>query len=97
MFGTTKKPEPKQDVKAEILRRKSQAARILELLKKGEPVYTYDLQNIAFNYTMRISELRKEGYLVEAEYVKPGVFRYIFNGHEDDRKSKFFEKRVQVA
>jgi hypothetical protein len=73
------------DLRQEIPRRKSQTAQILELLKH-EPhgnLTNIDLQKIAFNYTMRVSELRKEGHEIEAEYVKPGVFRYFYQGQVD--------------
>jgi hypothetical protein len=47
----------------------SQEGRILMLLKrngnKGTP--NYQLAKIALNYTMRISELRKDGYNIYAE------------------------------
>ena len=64
------------NIKDEINRRKSQAHRILELLKENDHVFTQDLERIAFNYTMRVSELRKEGHTIVAEYEKPGVYRY---------------------
>ena len=81
MFGLgTKKP----DIKLEAKRRKSQRTKILELLKSGRPVYTYDLQRIAFNYTMRISELRKDGYIINSMYEKPGVFKYFLKGRRSD-------------
>ena len=73
-----------QNVKQEIERRKSQAQRMLELLQREVQVYTQDLEKIAFNYTMRVSELRKEGYIIIADYVKPGVFRYTFKGLKGD-------------
>lgn len=84
MFGLTKKPELKQDVKAEILRRKSQRLRILDLLKSGQDITNVDLQRIAFNYTMRISELRKDGHRIVSTYEKPGVFSYTYLGQLDE-------------
>lgn len=80
MFGLTKK----QDVRQEINRRKSQRTRILDLLKIGDEVTTLQLQRIAFNYTMRISELRKDGHKILAEYEKPGVFSYTYLGSTDE-------------
>lgn len=78
MFTLTKK----QDVRSEINRRKSQTQRILELLrsKPHGQLTNVDLQKIAFNYTMRVSELRKEGHRIIANYEKPGVFRYFYKG-----------------
>jgi hypothetical protein len=84
MFGLLKKPEAKIDVKAEILRRKSQSARILDLLKQGGEITNVDLQRIAFNYTMRISELRKEGHVIVSTYEKPGVWSYTYLGSKDE-------------
>lgn len=80
MFGLKKK----QDVRAEINRRKSQSARILELLQKGGEITNIDLQRIAFNYTMRVSELRKEGHVILASYERPGVFTYTYLGFKDE-------------
>ena len=53
MFGLKKK----QDVRAEINRRKSQTARILDLLQKGGDITNIDLQRIAFNYSQMIKRL----------------------------------------
>lgn len=80
MFGLTKN----QDVRQEINRRKSQTARILDLLISGIDVTNIDLQKIAFNYTMRVSELRKEGHVILATYEKPGVFSYTYLGQKDE-------------
>lgn len=81
MFQLTKK---QPDMRKEMGRRKSQSQRILELLKdsrkSGKPVYTRDLQRIAFKYSSRLDNLKKEGHRWIAEYVKPGVFRYTYKG-----------------
>lgn len=82
MFGLTTKKVP--DMKLEMQRRKSQRTRILDLLKIGDEVTTLQLQRIAFNYTMRISELRKDGHKILAEYEKPGVFSYTYLGSTDE-------------
>ena len=78
MLFTAKKP----DVRKEIIRRKSQTQRMLELLKQQPHgnITNVHLQRIGHNYTMRISELRKEGHEILAEYVKPGVYRYFYKG-----------------
>ena len=73
---------PKVDVGQEMMRRKSQRLRILDLLKSGKDVTTVDLQRIAFNYTMRISELRKDGHQIESYPVKPGLYRYVYGGQK---------------
>ena len=73
---------PKVNVKDEIDRRRSQASRILALLQRGGYITNIDLQRIAFNYTMRVSELRKDGHKIIAIYESPGVFRYLYKGHQ---------------
>lgn len=83
MFSLKGKSEQvKLDVRVEILRRKSQTAKILELLKSGKELTNVDLQRVGFNYTMRVSELRKEGHNIVAIYQKPGVWRYVYRGQE---------------
>lgn len=72
------------DVRKEIERRKSQTQRILEALKGDREVTTITLNRIAFDYTARVSELRKEGHVIVAEYVKPGLFRYHYKGQRQD-------------
>jgi hypothetical protein len=79
MFTLTKK---QPNLKKEFERRKSQTQKILELLRRypnGQKT-NVDLQLIAFNYTMRVSELRKEGHKIIAVYERPGVFRYFYKG-----------------
>lgn len=78
MQFTLKKP----NVREEIDRRKSQSQRILALLKKlpNGMITNIDLQRIALNYTMRVSELRKDGHKIQAVYEKPGVYRYFYKG-----------------
>lgn len=70
----------KIDVRAEYTRRISQRQKILNVLKTKRNVTNIDLQRIAFNYTMRVSELRKDGHMISAVYEKPGVYRYIYKG-----------------
>jgi hypothetical protein len=73
--------QPKQiDVRAEYTRRISQRQKILHLLRTKRDITNIDLQRIAFNYTMRISELRKDGHKIQAVYEKPGVFKYYYKG-----------------
>lgn len=77
-------PDPIKDLNNEMSKRKTQRTRILDLLKGDDPVYTYDLERIAYNYTGRVSELRKDGHVISAVYVKPSVYRYIYGGKRDD-------------
>ncbi len=83
MFGLLKK-DKQPNVRDEINRRKSQSQRILELLTSGKEVTNIDLQKIAFNYTMRVSELRKENHVIVASYEKPGIYRYTYLGQKDE-------------
>lgn len=83
MFGLLKK-DKQPNVRDEINRRKSQSVRILELLTSGQEVTNIDLQRIAFNYTMRISELRKDGHVIIASYERPGVYHYAYLGQKDE-------------
>lgn len=76
--------KPEVNVRHEIHRRRSQTARILELLKSGQYVTNVDLAKIALNYTMRVSDLRKDGHKILANYVRPGVFSYTYKGRSDD-------------
>lgn len=36
----------------------------------------YDLNQVAFRYSARIQELRKEGYIIRDEHVKDSLWRY---------------------
>ena len=71
-----------RQVKNEYDRYKSQTAKILHVLKNEENVTTVRLERIAFNYTARISGLRKEGHVILASYLKPGVWRYTYKGQK---------------
>lgn len=72
------------ELRTEMERRKSQRLRILDLLKSGKDITNIDLQRIAFNYTMRVSELRKDGHVIFAEYEKPGIYRYTYAGQKEE-------------
>lgn len=76
----------KPDIRLEKMRYQSQCQRILLTLKRSTPgtVTTNDLRRIAANYTMRVSELRKDGHKILADYVKPGVHAYYYMGRRDD-------------
>lgn len=76
-----------EDIRKEIGRRKGQSTRILmDLIYHGER-YTWQLEQHAFNYTMRISELRKRGYIIECEYVSPGNYLYKYYGFKPNSKA----------
>lgn len=54
----------------------SQTTKILRLLKSKRTVTNVELNRICFRYTARIHELRKDGYNIQRQYEKPGVFKY---------------------
>lgn len=74
----------KQDVKAELQRRKSQYTRMLELLQKKGEVTNLELAKISYRYSARIGQMRKDGHVIVASYERPGVWRYTYLGSKDD-------------
>lgn len=56
----------------------SQAEQIVKLLKaKGADGATnYELNKIAFRYSARIAELRKDGVEISTVQIKKGLFKY---------------------
>ena len=55
----------------------SQSDEIIETLQRHrQGVLNTKLNRIAFRYSARIHELRKDGYDISCRYVKPGVFIY---------------------
>lgn len=86
MWGTKKVQviEKKPDIKLEVMRAKSQRQKVLLLLKRlpAGTVTNIDLSRIGLNYTMRVSELRKDGHQIQAVYEKPGVYRYFYKGQD---------------
>ena len=54
----------------------NQRTRILRELKDKRFVTNLDLNKICFRYSARLAELRKDGYNIQKEYERQGVFRY---------------------
>ena len=80
-----RKQDVKQDVRKEIVRRKSQCQRIVDLFERmpNGSVTNIDLAREALNYKARVFELRQDDHLIpKPEYVRPGVFRYFYNGRK---------------
>lgn len=50
--------------------------KILKLLKENRHVTNIQLNRIAYRYSARIHELREDDFVIEREYLKPGVYRY---------------------
>lgn len=62
---------------------KSQTARILDRLKTKGRVTNAELNHIAFRYSARIAELRKEGHIIVTNRKgNDGLFEYIYKGQE---------------
>lgn len=60
--------------------RSSQRQRILNHFKSYGRASTHDLMRYAANYTMRISDLRREGYVIKARRVQQGNWVYTYEG-----------------
>lgn len=60
----------------EATKRETQATRILRLLRRERFVTNAELNKICFRYSARIHELRDDGWNIQREYWKPGVYRY---------------------
>jgi hypothetical protein len=66
----------------ELKRRQSQTARLLQMFKECKTLTTADIQAIGTGCSSRVHELRKEGHVITAIYVKPGMFRYVYKGQK---------------
>lgn len=60
----------------------SQTTRILRLLKRQGSATNLELNPIAYRYSARIAELRKEGHSIVTDRLKEGVFRYTYKENE---------------
>lgn len=54
----------------------NQTAKVLRLLKSRRFVLNTELNRLCFRYGARIHELRKEGWNIQQECIKPGLYRY---------------------
>lgn len=81
MWGLKSKQE---SVKTAINRRKSHEAQILDMFTRGETVNTTTLRRFSANHTARLSELRKEGHVIKANYLGNGVYEYQYFGQKDE-------------
>lgn len=62
----------------------SQAARILKLLKSKGQATNRELNRIAFRYSARVADLRREGHNIVSVREKDGLWRFVYKGHRDD-------------
>ena len=60
----------------ETMKKTNQTSRILRELRDKRFVTNIDLNKICYRYGARIHELRKEGWNIQREYERPGVYRY---------------------
>lgn len=69
--------------------KEAQAKKILALLKSRGTVTNYELNKIAFRYSARIMDLRKEGYRIVSNKVKGSLWEFTYRGHEDDNVREY--------
>lgn len=59
---------------------------ILRHLKKHRKATNRDLSRYCNRFGARLHELRAEGYIIETEQLRNGLFTYIYKGHRDDQE-----------
>lgn len=59
-----------------LLHKETHARKILRTLKSNRYVTNIDLNRIAYRYSARIHELRREGWNIQRQYERPGIYRY---------------------
>lgn len=70
-------PESMQQDLFEVAKPVSQKQRILDLLRHcPNGVTSRDLNKIAYRYSARIMELRRDGHVIEVSRIKDGLFRF---------------------
>lgn len=74
----------KLDLRAEMQRRKGQRLTMLEQFKRHGELTTKDLMRIGTGCSSRLRELRDDGHVIVAVYLKPGMWRYIYKGKRRD-------------
>lgn len=59
----------------------TQSEKIVAALEKAGDygVTNVTLNRIAFRYSARLAELRKEGHQISTLYIAPGLFRYVLH------------------
>lgn len=72
----------------ETKRQKSQYDKILDLFEQRGSLTNLDLAKVCYRYSARLGELRKSYKIAPAEYLKPGVFLYVFKGAKAKHQSK---------
>ncbi len=59
-----------------ITTKTNQTAKVLRLLKTRRFVTNIELNRLCFRYGARIHELRREGWNIQRQYERPGIYRY---------------------
>ena len=73
-----------EDIKSEMLRRKSQTQKMLEAFRENGELTTRDLMRIGTGCSTRLHTLRRKGHVIVAQYERPGSWRYIYLGQKED-------------
>lgn len=74
------------NLRIELRRRKSNRLSMLEEFKMRGTLTTKDLMRYGPGMSSRIKELKKDGYIIIATYLRPGMWEYAYHGHEDEVK-----------
>lgn len=67
-----------------VFTKETQTAKILRLLKKHGELTNYQLNRIAFRYSARLYELRREGHVILTVCEKGSLRRFIYKGDGED-------------
>lgn len=94
MFGLTKAKEvilgthetlvQPIDMRAEMERRSTMEAKMLLAFQTQGELTTADLQRFGTGCSSRLFALRREGHVIAATYIKPGLYRYVYLGRKED-------------
>lgn len=72
------------NLRIEMTRRKSNRLTMLEEFKQLGTLTTKDLMRYGPGMSSRLKELKKDGHIIVAAYIKPGLWEYTYKGHEDN-------------
>jgi hypothetical protein len=74
------------EVKTEMMRRKSNRNSMLLEFKRKKELTTEDMMRFGPGMSSRLKELKKQGHIIVSAYVRPGLWKYTYKGHEDEAK-----------
>lgn len=72
------------DMKVEMVRRKSVQQRLLLTFKREGELNTKQLEHFGTGVSSRIKELRRAGHRIVCQYIEPGNYRYVYLGNRND-------------